>query len=694
MILRQLAVLLLGIVLSHGCVKDTYDMEKLSKRGQLSPTIGIPAFKGSVVLSDAIKQSDTVIYDSDKFVRLVFAKDSVISLGIDDFIDLSDLVSFSKSYTVGEMKIDDFQGTMAFTLDEVSRIFTPVLRNQFVSLDDGSNHPFPAFPSTPIGTKTFSAFPNIQHAVFSAGFLDISITNNFTAPLNNINITLTNMYGSFGLFTIPAVNPGQTMTTSIDLTGRTLTNTLTASLVLTGSPGTSTPVIVDLDSRLIFTATGRGLKVSSGRVILPTQIVSDPESTDTVTFNPGAGIELERMRVLSADLDWHATYNASLNADVSITLPTVLRNGAAVTETINVRPNRIDGILSLPNTTMAFNADPEHPYNTIPVQYTLTINSGGNFVDFNSTEQVQLDMNLADANIDFIKGYFGQQVENIEPETIDFGIEEYIRNITGDFLLTDPSVKMNYSNSFAVPFEVLLKGVGRKGSETVDLGLSPISISYPEAPAPRDISATFEVNSGNSHLAELISLPPESVLFSGSATMNPAGDAAHLRNNYIYGDSRFLGDVEIELPLELSLTNLQLTDTTDNFMQDEEIGSEFGSDDLEIAKIGLSIKNGFPFDIKVKLSLYDSRSRRVMSSIDVPGLLKAAQVDSNGKVRTQTETASTINVTNEFLDQINRADMIIFSFGANTPGKVRIYSDYGVDFNVTLFVQTKVDLDL
>lgn len=694
MITRKSAVLLLLVALSYGCVKETYDMERLSKRGQLSPTIVIPAFRGSVVLSDAVKQSDTVVYDPDKFVRLVFAKDSVINLEIDDFIDLADLVSFSKSYTMGELKIDNFQGTTGFSLDEVSRNFTPELRNQFVSLDDGATHPFPAFPSTSVGTKTFSAFPNFQHAVFSEGFLDISVTNTFTAPLNNINISLTNMYGAVGLFTIPAVNPGQTMTTSIDLTGRTLTNTLTASVVLTGSPGSSTPVIVDLDSRIIFTASGRGLKVTSGRVILPTQIVSDPESIDTVSFDPGDGIELEKMSVISADLDWHATYNASLNADVNIILPTVIRNGAAVTETITVRPNHIDGSLSLPNTTIAFNADPEQPYNTVPVQYTLTVNSGGNFVDFHSTDQVQLDLNLANAGIDFIKGYFGQQIENVEPETIDFGIEEYIRNISGDFLLTEPSVRINYSNSFAVPFEVLLKGVGKKGSETVDLGLSPISISYPEAPSMRDISASFEVNSDNSELPELISMPPESVVFSGSATMNPAGDATHLRNNYIFGDSRFRGDIEIELPLEFSLTNLQLTDTTDNFLQDEGVDSDFGTGDLELAKIGLNIKNGFPFNISAKMSLYDSRSRRVLSSIDVPVLLKAAQVDANGKVKLPTESASTINVTSDFLDHVNRADMIIFSFGANTPGNVKIYANYSIDFNVTLFVQTKVDLDL
>lgn len=693
MIKKHPALLLIFMVLSYSCVKDTYNMEKLSKRGQISPAFVIPAFQGTVVLSDAVKQSDTILYDADKFVRLVYEKDSVINLAIEDFINISDLVSFSKKYTLGELKIDNFQGSMGFTLDEVTRIFPAPLRSQFASLDDGISHPFPSFPTTQIGSKTFSAFPNFQHAVFASGFLDITVTNNFTAPLNNINISLTNMYGTVGSYVIQGVNPGQARTTSIDLTGVTLTNTLTASVTLSGSPGSLTPVIIDLDSKLNFTASGRHLRVISGRVILPTQMVTDPQSTDTVTFDPGDGIELESMRVISADLDWHATFNASLNASVNLTMPTAIRNGTAVTEIINIRPNHIDGALSLPNTSIAFNAKLRQPFNNLPVKYNLTVNSGGNFIDFRCTDQMQLDLNLENAKIDFIKGYFGKQVENVEPETIDFGIEEYIRNISGEFLLADPSIKINYSNSFAVPFEVVLKGVGMKGTKSVDLNLDTILISYPEAPAKRDISASFEVNGDNSKLPELISMPPESVVFSGSARMNPAGDNSHLRNNYIFGDSRFLGSVEMELPLEFSIDNLMLTDTTDNFLQ-EEMDSDFGADDLELAKIGISLKNGFPFDINVKLSLFDSRTGRILSSINVPGLLKSAQVDSNGKSKLPTESKSTIEVTNEFLDQVNRADKIIFSFGADTPGNVKIYSDYGIDFAVTMYIQTNVDLEL
>lgn len=696
MIKRLFAIWMVVALLSYGCIKETYDMEKLSHQAELSPTLVIPAFKGSVLLSDAVKPSDTVIYDSDKFVRLVFRKDSAINMGLRDYINVDDLVTFSDSYTIGELVISPFQGTMGFTLDEVSRNFSSAMRNQFIALDDGSNHPFPAFPSVNLGSKTFTAFPNFQSAVFASGFLDISVVNNFPAPLSGMQINLSNSLGAFATVTLPAVNPGETQTTSIDLSGKTLTSTLTASITLSGSPGNTNPVLIDLDqSNISFTAKGRNLKVTSGRVIVPAQVVSQPGSVDIVSFEPGNGIELGQMHIISGTLTWESTYNATLNASVNIALPTALRNGTKVTETINVNRMLSVGALSLPNTYISFNTVTDHPYNRIPVEYSLSVNSNNLLVDFHSTDQIHLKLSVVDAEFDFIKGYFGQQVEKVKPETLDFGIDDYIRDLSGDFFIANPSIKINYSNSFSVPIEVDLKARGVKGTSSVDLGLAPLMVAYPTAPGTRDISASFTVDKNNSSLPQLISLPPQSLAFSGSAKMNPAGDPGHLRNNMVYGKSRLLASVEMELPLEISFNNLQLTDTTDNFLSGEDGG--FNADDLDLAKIGISFKNGFPFAIAAKMSLYNSSTKTIKGTIDIPEVLKAAPVDAGGKANGISESTATIEVTKQFLDNIDKSDQVIFTFRvatAGAPKTVKIYSDYRIDFNASIFLKTKMKIDL
>src|SRR5512138_2731293 len=90
--------LIFSLSVFTGCIKDTYEMDKLSEQKQFSPSFGIPLVKGNITVAEALKNTDTVIYDNDKFVRLVFKKDSVFNLGINDFYDTENMISFSDSY--------------------------------------------------------------------------------------------------------------------------------------------------------------------------------------------------------------------------------------------------------------------------------------------------------------------------------------------------------------------------------------------------------------------------------------------------------------------------------------------------------------------------------------------------------------------------------------------------------------------
>ena len=70
--------LFLSIVMAlsvSGCVKDTYNMQTFSKQAHISPTLSFSAVKGDISLSDAVKSNDTIVYDQNKFVTLVFKKE-------------------------------------------------------------------------------------------------------------------------------------------------------------------------------------------------------------------------------------------------------------------------------------------------------------------------------------------------------------------------------------------------------------------------------------------------------------------------------------------------------------------------------------------------------------------------------------------------------------------------------------------
>ncbi len=328
MVRRLFLLLSAGLALfSMGCTKETYDMKKLSKDVHLSPVIAVSAVKGDVSFSDMVKSNDTIVYGTDKLVRIIIREDSVIDLKIADFVDISDIFSVNRKYTLGDLVIDPFQSQTSYTLNEISLGLSSSLRTQLVSYDDGLLHLFPPFPSVTLVEKALPTFTNFETAVFRSGFMDITVKNNLTTPLDGVSVKVFNTLGHTQIGAealIPAIPAGQSQTVSIDLTNKTVTNSIRVAVVLSGSPGTTSPVLIDLDnSNVQFIVTGRDLKVKSGRVILPPQAVTSFQSKDTITIVPGGGFELDELKTITGNLEYTIQSAAPLKVTLNIKLPEV-----------------------------------------------------------------------------------------------------------------------------------------------------------------------------------------------------------------------------------------------------------------------------------------------------------------------------------------------------------------------------------
>jgi len=197
-------------------------------------------------------------------------------------------------------------------------------------------------------------------------------------------------------------------------------------------------------------------------------------------------------------------------------------------------------------------------------------------------------------------------------------------------------------------------------------------------------------------LPDLISLPPVEAVFTGSAKMNPAGSAGG-RNNYVFGNSRLLASLEIEVPLELWINNLQFADTVDNFLKseenEEEKDSPFRPENMEYFRIKITTSNGFPLGVSIELMLYDTVTGRVLDTISAPGLIKPALVDASGKVVSPVETVTEIEFDKRFFEASKDADKIIFIFKLVTSGggtkDVKFYSDYKISYKATINAKPK-----
>ncbi len=319
-----------------------------------------------------------------------------------------------------------------------------------------------------------------------------------------------------------------------------------------------------------------------------------------------------------------------------------------------------------------------------------------NFVKVIFKEDDVIDLNFADFSpfkglnaLNELNGAKGLMNATIDPQTIDLGIDELLDHLTGTFLISNPSITLSYTNSFRDPIQVTFNASGKRNAQTVNLNLAPFTIAYP-GPGVTEVTSSLKIDKSNSSLPALISLPPETITFSGSASINSSGTIP------LPGDARFLASLEIVIPMELRFNNLQFADTVDNFMQDESGDSELDFSNFGLLRVDLNASNGFPLGIGVKMSLYDSVTKLIKATVDATDLLKPAPVDNTGKANGVTDTKTSIELTQDFFKSVNKADKIIFSFALNTSDNgtkdVKIYSDYSIDFSAALIVKPDINL--
>jgi hypothetical protein len=572
------------------------------------------------------------------------------------------------------------------------------LRSTFVTLNDGSPHIFPPFPATTIPDQSFSVFQDFQYALLSSGSLDISVKNNLQATLNGVRIKLYNASGHTQIGTemiIPAINPGTTQTASMNLAGKTITNSIIAAVTFDGSPGTTSPVIINLNQTVDIGISGYNMRVESGRLKIPPQTISSVNDNDTIPIDPGENIEIEKLRVNTGNLTYTLISNSSFSGSLTVTLPTSLRSGVPISETIIITPgtNRTSAI-NVGNTELDLSKDPKKQYNKIPVIYTVVITSNESMVNFSKNDSIHLELKMQNPDFDYLKGYFGQRTEQMDSDSLDTDIDDILSHISGQFHISDPSVRVNYSNSFGIPFEVTLNASGVKDAQKVNLGLAPFMVAYPVSPASRVISSSFTVNKANSSLPELISMPPKVIRFSGSGRMNPLGFTG-TRDNYIFGNSRFVASLEVEVPMTLWINNLQFADTLDNFLKPDNPDNDspdLSETDLLVLKIATD--NAFPLGASLQIALYDSASATIKKTITVQDLIKAAPVDANGKSSGTSQSVTTIECDKSFFDASKNCDKLIFIFTLKSSGDgtkdVRIYSDYSLTFKVGVKVKPQL----
>ncbi|HCC69539.1 MAG TPA: hypothetical protein DEQ09_00065 [Bacteroidales bacterium] len=427
-----------------------------------------------------------------------------------------------------------------------------------------------------------------------------------------------------------------------------------------------------------------------------TQITSITVSDerDTLFIDPGDDIKIKKMKVLSGQANY--TIRSWCSFDVSITLEatSIDDGGAPLTQSVTVPAgSTVNGIINMDGVLANFDTNPSEPYNQLPFEYDITVLLPPGSYD--PSDSVKVSIDLEEPEFDYATGYFGNHNESSEKDTLDLDMEDFFSKLSGSIYLTSPSITIDYTNSFGLPMRINTEVKGINDEQEISLDRDPVDIDYPNTLDNREVSSSFTIDKTNSTLPDLISMLPYEIEYFGSGSINPDGE--HLEDNIIFGSSSFIADMEVEIPLEFRISNLQLSDTTDNFLISDDPEEDDLLDMMEELTIRLYAENGFPLGASAILELYDSTSMTVLETIDTGDLLLPAPVDANGRVTGPSTGNAEIEFTPGFLDAAQVADQIIISFILNTTDNgtkdVKIYSDYNIVFSIAVKVKADINLN-
>ncbi len=673
------------IFLISSCLKDNFDFDKLSSP-TLNPSVILPIAFTSLKLSDIVKEKqDTIEYLDNQTIRIVFRRDTLQHFTVDNIFEIGTQELISNEYTIQDIILEPFSFENAVPLED---------------LNDGtlSNGTFPMFAGLPPynieNVELDNSAEGFNYVIFSSGSVKLTFTNNFPVPISaglivNLFNTDNSLFAAF--FFDEIINVGQTVISETPLAGRLLTNQQTLTLENFGLEAVNSPVTFNLASdniNLLVESVGN-LMVSSGEAIFPDQ--SFEKEFDRYNFGVDNSEQIRTLHLKSGYISYSVNTAIEENIRLTITFPTVTRNGQALSKQIFLSggTGTTSGTIMLENYNIDLSTIPEQDYNIIPYEYQLDLISLGVPVHFDLNENILFNFELVDLGYSYADGYFlGQKDLEIEEQSLDLDIS-FFEDINGGLTLTNPIIRLHVSNGVGLPVRVdnlNLLGFAQNGA-SVDFGFPVVDAPYPEInQVGQTIHETLIFNRTNTNIVPFLALPPKSITYSGSGRSNPQGNLGF--NNFVTDSSTVTIGFDLEFPLEVQTNNLVFQDTVKM-----DIGKSFK--DITTATLHVNSVNNFPLDLNLNFILLDSISRNPIDTIQVAQLLSAT-VNNLGNVTEPSTDNFEISLLEENIANMKRSKEIIMkasiTSAQNGTVPVILYTFYELKISVAVSADFEINL--
>lgn len=691
--LSSVFLISLLLLLMNSCHLDELEFNKLSKEVDLHPTFVAPIAKGNVTVWDLVsaaneENENSFTKDPNGLVKIIYKEDNLFTYNISELIDFPATNTFSSGdQLLGDISPEDVIVARAINLQELSGKMGGQLDG--IAAFNGMTVPFPAVSSDNMNAHfTLQEIEDFKSVTLSKGIMKVQLKNKLKVPVS-IQGSLFDITNNRAVadFSFSDVAPETTKSLTFNLDGTDLSNQIEFRLGSFETPGSSTPVNINLNDYFNMTFSLMDLGISKGNIkILTAQTLEGSKGNFEFDFT-GEDLKAFGAILKKGSLSIRSVNNLPLSGVLNFNIPEIknIATGASVTAAIPLDGGAVT--IPLENTVINFSSDPEKPYNRIPYTYTLTINQSNGYVNYSSTDALKLEITLDRLEFQGVTGDFGKRSIQIDPGQFDLNVD-MLDKLKGDFKLSNPTLILTVRNSVGIPGNISLDFVASNSQgQTVSMNPPVIEVPVPATFTSGLVTKNVYINKDNSNIVPFISLPPTGqISYSGKVDFNTAGVVSPLNPNFLDMNAVFGVDMALEMPLELQISNLEFKDTS------AISGEDFKN--VETAELILNAKNGIPLDIDMQLLFVDTITGHQYGSTKVARILSAAQVSSAATIIT-VQSSHTFSLDETQMDQLRKSNAIVFSGILSSPNSgstvAPIISTSNIEMSVV--VKSKVNFN-
>ncbi|MGB1294570.1 MAG: hypothetical protein ACPG6V_03760 [Flavobacteriales bacterium] len=701
---RLIFSLILGAVFLNSCVKElTDDIDDLQTGDYIQNWI-FPLINSDIQMTD-LDTTNIKVY-SDGTVYYTSQVDSVVMIHVDSVFQLSPSQADTQTFHYENVNTKAFSETKLNSLASILGA-NPTLGNGLLS-QLGSTTNAASVTEGAFGTHSFPVINEIGQVLYSEGLMDVKIDNQTNIPLTDVKLVLRNTSSGLPIGTVffPLVDANSSEIQQINMANKTLEELVEFDIETLSSPGTTTPVLVDLLEPVEVTiSSNTSMYVDQGMAMFDQPMfdfnfhfeIKDEDDNSLSEEITEVKLKAGTLRYvvqsfMSAPIEMNNEIVGSTNGAGPITFSELYTAG----------PDIAFKNISLAGYTFDLTNNPAQLFNNITVNFAPDHAVPVIRNNFNSRDSMIVRFIASDLEFEYIKGRFGQKTFTIDSNFVEWD-DEIFPKISGNIKVKDSKINLHSKTNMGLDFGGTLFGhVIDINSNTLDMNFTaPYELNGPEISEFGQVKQdVFVYNNTNSNCDDLVSFLPNSMNAGSNVTTNLSNAS---RECFITDDGFAQIDVEFETPLNFIADTLFYADTLSYDNEDlKDIADMDTAKFINSMFLHLYVKNDIPLNIEATISVIDSISETkdsLLTTIAYPEIIEAADVDADGNTLGTKTFKTVLELSKEQRIFIENADKLLIRAGAITAKNsgnspyVRIKEDDHFIINISVEIQNHIPVE-